>query len=846
MLYRVVMFVAASVFAGLLVAGLFIPFAGMAGTATSAAANGLENIPAELETPPQSERSRVLLANGEVLANFYEENRVYVPLSEIAPVMQKAQVAIEDHRFYEHGALDVRATLRALVSNTSGSSGTQGGSSLTQQYVKMVQIESASARGDDAGVKKAQERTVSRKIQELRFAVALEKRLTKDEILERYLNIAYYGDGAYGVQMAAHHYFNTTAKDLTLDQAAMLAGLVQNPTATDPVRNTRIALERRDVVLNRMVELQIVPEAEAAQAKEIGWDPSRVQRFANGCVGTRYPFLCDYVRRSLQEMPALGNTPDERLNTLKRGGLTIETEIDPRTQDAAQDSIDRTLDPRDPVISTMTMLRPGTGLILAMAQNRPVMGDNLNAGETYYNYAVGGAQSEHDMGGAEGYQAGSTFKPFAAAAALEEGMPLGKSYNAASPMQFGGQTFKTCTGRTRLFRDWSVSNSTGVNGQMDMYRAMAMSVNTYFVQLIRDAGGCETTKMAQKTGVKLGSKGDLVEEFHDKPSFVLGSAEITPLSLTEAYATFAARGVHCDPIILRRVLDKDNHEIPVPSANCKQVMEPEVADGLNSLLANVMTGTGRPATIPGGYPQAGKTGTIDENQAVWFAGYTPEVAGVAMIAVDKTHSFWKSGSYRGTSTLKGLRLPASGYYLSGSGGGDAGQEIYRPSMSAALRGKPKTSFNAVGREITEGRPVTIPEVSGKSPEAAKAALEDAGFNVDRITRTSNNPAGTYLGISQTGTAAKGSTIYLVYSSGPAPQPRRTTQSRPTQPAPAPRQPATRAPAPQQPATRAPAPAPAPPNNPDPAAPGVPNVPDVPNVPGMPDLQDLPGVPGQPG
>ncbi|MDO5683059.1 MAG: transglycosylase domain-containing protein [Propionibacteriaceae bacterium] len=769
MVYRAIMFVVVSIFAGVLVAGLLIPLAAMAGAATNAVSTGMEHIPAELETPPQSERSRVLLSNGEVLATFWEENRVYVPLAEIAPNMAKAQVAIEDHRFYQHGALDVRATLRALVRNTSSASGTQGGSSLTQQYVKMVQIESAKIKGDDAGIQKAQERTISRKIQELRFAIALEKKLTKDEILERYLNIAYYGDGAYGVQSAAHHYFNTTAKDLTLDQAALLAGLVQNPAATDPVRNTQLALERRNVVLNRMAELEIVSEQDAAQAKKVVWDPSKVQSFPNGCVGTRYPFLCDYVKRTLQKMPALGNTPDERLDTLKRGGLTIETEIDPATQDAAQAAIDKALDPKDPVLSTMTMIQPGTGLILAMAQSRPEMGDDAAAGETYYNYAVGGSMSDNDMGGAEGYQAGSTFKVFAAAAALEQGIPIGKTYNAASTMNFGGQRFKGCEGRFTQ-GNWKVSNSTGVHGVMDMSRAMAMSVNTYFAQLIRDAGGCETTKMAEKTGVKLGSKGNIVEEFNDKPAFVLGSAEISPLSLTEAYATFAARGVHCEPIVLKRIQDKNGNEIKVPDANCRQVMEPKVADGVNQLLQSVMSGTGRPATIPGGYPQAGKTGTTDGNQAVWFAGYTPEVAGVAMITIDKLAPFWE----KRRASLKGVRLPASGYYMSGSGGGDAGQDIYRPSMSAALKGKPRTKFTAAARDITEGKSVAIPNVSGMRPEAAKAALEDAGFTVGRANRHSNSPRGAYLGISRTGSAPMGSLINLVYSSGPAPQPTPTT------------------------------------------------------------------------
>ncbi|OYO02016.1 transglycosylase domain-containing protein [Enemella evansiae] len=821
LVYRAIMFFVVSVFAGLLVAGLFIPFAGMAGAATKAVATGMDNLPAELETPPQSQQSKVLMNNGEVLATFWEENRIYKPLDQISPLMQKAQIAIEDHRFYEHGALDTRATLRALVRNTTSSAGTQGGSSLTQQYVKQVQIEAAKQRGDEAAQQAAQAPTVSRKIQELRYAVALEKRLSKDQILERYLNIAYYGDGAYGVEQAAKHYFNTTAKDLTLDQAAMLAGLVQNPAATDPVNNPTIATERRNVVLNRMAELNIANQADVDEAKKVQFDASKIQRFPNGCVGTRYPFLCDYVKRSLEKMPALGNTPSERLDTLKRGGLTIQTEIDPTTQDAAEKAIAKNIDARDPVISTMTMIQPGTGLILAMAQSRPVMGDNAGAGESYYNYAVGGSTSDNDMGGAEGYQAGSTFKAFTAAAALEQGMPLSKTYNAAASMDFAGKKYKSCRGTEKVFGDWTVKNSTGTNGVMDMYKAAAYSVNTYFVQLIMDVGGCETTKMAEKLGVKLGSKGNIVDQFNAIPSFTLGSAEITPLSLTEAYATFASGGKHCEPIILKKITDKNGKDIPVQGANCKQVITPQVAAGMNSLLAGVMSGTGRPATIPGGYPQAGKTGTIDDNQAVWFAGYTPEVTGVAMIAVDKTHPYWKSRQWSSGNrkpTLKGITLPTrKKYTMQGSGGGDAGADVYVPSMSAALRGKPKTKFGNVGKDVTEGKPVAIPSVKGMSPDAAKAALEDAGFTVGRTTRTDNSSSGTYLGLSQYGTAPMGSTINLVYSSGPAakPAPKQTQAPATTRP-PAQQQPAAPPPAAPAPAAPPPAPAPAPAPPPPPA------------------------------
>lgn len=690
------MFCVVSLFAGVLVAGLFIPGALAASALSRNVADAMETLPADLEITAQSQRSRVLMANGEELASFYEENRVYRPLDEIAPVMQQAQVAIEDHRFFEHGAIDVKGTLRALVRNSSGDGGTQGGSSITQQFVKMAQIEAAKQRGDEEGIRAAQEKTVARKVQELRYAIALEKKYDKKWILEQYLNIAYYGDGAYGVQQAAWHYFGTHADKLTLDQAAMLAGLVQNPAATDPVNYPKIAMERRNVVLQRMAspEVGVISPAEAEEAANIQFDQARVQLMPNGCVGTRFPFLCDYVWRELTKMPELGPTPEARKNTVKRGGLRIETEIDPRTQDAAERAIAEHISPRDPVIATMSMMQPGTGLIVAMAQNRPKMGSDLGNGETFYNYSVGGPKSGQDMGGAEGYQAGSTFKTFTVAAAIEKGISPSKSYNAANKMNFGGQTFENCEG-TFTSPDYSVGNSTGRNGTMNMKMGLAYSVNTYFIQLERDTGICNAAQMAQKTGVRLANEPQ--EHFTtvhaSNPSFTLGTPEVTPLSMAEAYATFAARGKHCNPIILKRVVNRDGKEIPVPSANCQQVMPENVADATNSLLQSVMNGTGSRATIPGGMPQGGKTGTIDDNQAVWFTGITPEMAGAAMIAVDKTHPYWRSDDwYRSIPSLKSIRLPDSGTYLEGSGGGDAGRWIYAPAMAAALENRPHTAF----------------------------------------------------------------------------------------------------------------------------------------------------------
>jgi membrane peptidoglycan carboxypeptidase len=732
--YSLVMFVVVSVLAGVLVAGLFIPFAGMAGVTSNAAATELQSLPAELATPTPATRSRVLMGNGKTLAFFYDENRIPVKLKSIAPIMRTAQIAIEDHRYYEHGALDFKGTMRALVRNSAAGGTTQGGSSITQQYVKMVQIEACQAKGDTQCVKDAQAPTVQRKIRELRYAIAMEKKFTKDEILERYLNIAYYGEGAYGVEAAARHYYSTRASKLTLPQAAMLAGLVQNPDSNNPVNNPSAALERRDVVVNRMVELKLITLAQAIEAKQAGFSQKDVTKTRNGCVGTRYPFLCDYVRRTLLNTPSLGKTEDDRENMVNRGGLTIQTAIDPKTQDLAQQKVSSVVGPRDPVISTMNMIQPGTGLIIAMAQSRPVMGNDAKKGQTYWNLAA-----EPAMGGIQGYQAGSTFKLFTLAAALEKGIPINKKFNAKSPLSFTGRRFMSCRGRERIWDRWVVKNAVGHSKTIGMLEAAQFSVNTYFIQLELAAGMCRVTKMAARTGVKVGARigqppVDIVKEFQDKPSFTLGTVEVSPLSMAEAYATFAARGVHCDPIIVSKITTRSGKNLAVPDANCRRVVDKDVADGVNKVLKSVVDkGTGKRAKIFDGRAIAGKTGTIDSNEAVWFAGYTPEIAGVAMISVDNTkRPFIKRGAgYYRRGGVKGYRVPSTGVYLEGSGSGDAGMKIWKPVMQKYFQQIPKTGFNQPPRKIDIGRQVKVPSLRGMSLSAAIRKLERLGFTVEK-------------------------------------------------------------------------------------------------------------------
>ena len=757
----VAMFLAISVLCGLLLSGLAVPFVALASGLAKAASDSMQYLPAEFETPPQSQKSRILMADGSELATFFAENRTYVALDGISPLMQKAQVAIEDHRFYEHGAIDIQGLGRAVIRTLSGS--TQGASTLTQQYVKQVQIETALARGDEEAAAAAQAVSIERKIREMRYAMAVEERLSKNEILERYLNIAYYGDGAYGVEAAAHHYWNTTAKDLTLAQAAMLAGIVQNPVAFNPVKNPEKAIERRNQVLKRMAssEVGMITQEEANAAMQEGFDKSNVQGARNGCKddeASPFPVLCDYVRRVLisDQMPSLGSTAEERTNRLKRGGLTIKTLIDPKAQQAAEEAVAKTVGPTDPVWGGTVLIQPGTGLITAMAQSRTKLGSG--EGETWQNVNV-----STQYGGIEGFQPGSTFKPFVIGAALEQGVPTSTSFESKSRMQFRGHKFKNCEGTFTFQGNWEPKNYDKAYGVIDMLKAAQNSVNTYFIQLEAKVGICASIDMAQKLGVKL-ADGEDMRKMAEYPSWVLGTAYVTPLSMAEAYATFANRGVHCNPIILQSVQAKDGTEIEIPSADCKKVIEPEVADGVNHVLSTVMTqGTGTRARMPDGRPQAGKTGTTDDAMSVWFAGYTPDMAGVSYIAVDNINPYYENHR----KSVDGLRM-STGKVLEGSGGQDAGG-IWKSAMSAALKDIPASSFQEPNKRILEGEKVPVPNVTGMTEEQARQALEAEGFSVGRLEQFSPQPAGTYLGkVFPSSRAAKYSTVQLVYSKGPMP------------------------------------------------------------------------------
>jgi membrane peptidoglycan carboxypeptidase len=769
-LYSLMMFIFVAFLGGLLAAGLIVPVAGMATATGTTMVQSLDSLPTELVTPEQPERSRLLNSDGSPLAYFYDENRVYKPLAQIAPIMQTAQVAIEDHRFYQHGAMDLTGTLRALVRSSQGN--TQGGSSLTQQYVRLVLVEIADENNDAEAKAAATENTIARKIRELRYAIAMEKKFTKDEILERYLNIAYYGEGAYGVEAAAKHYFGVSAAKLNLPQAAMLAGLVRNPVATSPSKHTAQAIERRNNVLDRMAELTdtngapLITATELADAKATEFDKSKVRQSRLGCANSPLPFICDYALEVLkQQATDLGATDEERLERVYRGGLTITTQIDPKAQKSAQKALSKRVSAKDPVIGVVTMMEPSTGLIRAMVQSRPTMGDNNKGkkwkGETYYNYNVGTS-----MNGYNGFQGGSTFKIYVAAAALDNGFGVRTSFKVARSRNYAGEVFPSCNGSVKVTKRWTV-DGTEV-GMYDMWRGTAQSVNNYFVPLEQAVGLCPVIKMAKKVGLQLATGEDLVTEA--LPAFTLGTADVTPLSMVTAYGTFANRGIRCNPIIIKSIVTKDGKKLNIPQAGCKRVISEGVADAINKVFQGpIANGTLRGARIPG-YTLAGKTGTVPLNKAEWSVAYTPDLVAAAGISYDngpKYTKFWKS---RGHNFLRYLHLK-TGVTLTGFGA-DAGATILRPAMQAALADIDNHhSFVEPPASVLAGESVGVPGCSGMGPSSCAASLRAAGFSTYTTLQYSDTVGkGGLIGLTRSGSAGKGSAVGIIVSKGPKPVP----------------------------------------------------------------------------
>jgi membrane peptidoglycan carboxypeptidase len=685
---RVLAFVLVAVVAGAVVAAMAVPVVGGIGVVTRDVVQDFESLPDGIETPPLPQQSTILASDGSHLATLFYQNRVEVPLGAIAPVMRQATIAVEDSRFLEHNGVDVRGTIRAILSNTEAGGIQQGASTLTMQYVKNVLVNEATSAEE---LEAARGQTPIRKLREIRYALALEKRFSKEEILERYMNIVYFGAGAHGVEAAAQRYFSKPASKLNLSEAATLAGIVQQPTAFDPLRNPQRAQKRRDVVLGRMLDLGFITDKDYERAKRIPMaDLVNPTAVANGCTTSYAPFFCDYVIQEIRSSTEFGSTLEEREAFLRRGGYTIVTTLNPTAQNAAFTAVTDAIPIRDPSrrAAAISMVQPGTGNIVAMAQNR--LWGTSGRGRTTYNYNVG-----RDMGGTIGMQAGSAFKVFTLAAALESGVSPNEYINAGSPRTF--TDFVNCETGAQ-FEPITVRNST-TGGTLNMAQATAYSTNTYFVALMERTGLCRPAEIAEAMGVTRGNG----EPLPRVPSLTLGTAEVTPLAMANAYATIANHGSYCEPRSILSISDRDGRRVTVPPVQCKQIVSREVADTTASMLIGVVDGsisgrTGARMSL-GERPSAGKTGTTNESAAVWFAGFTPELAAAVWV-----------GDPRGGFAYPMKNVTVNGTYYRQVFGGTLPGPIWRASMLGALAGKPITPFDLrLIRGFTTWEAPTAPE-----------------------------------------------------------------------------------------------------------------------------------------
>ncbi|PPS83008.1 transglycosylase domain-containing protein [Streptomyces sp. MH60] len=667
-------FLGVSVLAGAVLAGIALPAVGALGLAAKGSVESFDALPANLKTPPLSQRTAILDAEGGTIATVYSRDRTVVDLKDISPYLQKAIVAIEDSRFYEHGAVDLKGVLRALNKNARSGGVSEGASTLTQQYVKNVFVEEA---GDDpTKVAQATQQTIGRKIQELKLAIQVEEELGKKKILENYLNITFFGQQAYGVEAASQRYFSKHAKDLNVQEAALLAGIVQSPSRYDPVNDEAEATKRRNVVLTRMAQVGDISPAQAEKAKKAPLG-LKVSKPKNGCITAvnDASFFCDYVREVFLSEPVFGKTRKERAKVWNQGGLTIRTTLDPQAQESVQQSLKDHVNQSDSVAAASTLVEPGTGKVLAMGQSKPY---GYGKNETEINYSVG-----HAAGGSNyGFPTGSTFKPFVAAAALEEGRPPTQEYSSPYEMPYP-EPVQTCSGKPWLNTagEKVPNESESEVGPYRLKKAMALSVNTYFVQMVADIGLCPVMKMTDALHVVQGSG----EKLPEVPAISLGSKGVSPLTMASAYAAFASRGMYCTPIVIESITQKigdKQKSLDVPKSTCSRAMSEKTADTVSTLLQGVVdSGTGKAAGLTD-RDNAGKTGTTDERKNAWFVGYTPNLSGAVWV-----------GSASQQVQMKNITI--GGQYHDLVFGGAVPGPIWKDAMTGALAGKDSPSFNLV-------------------------------------------------------------------------------------------------------------------------------------------------------
>lgn len=689
-----------------------------------------------LALPENAQPSAIFDANGRLLTVLAEENRQTVPIEVIPRTLQDAVVAIEDERFWTHNGVDPRAVARAAGRNAAAGDIAEGGSTITQQYVKNAIL--------------TPEQTLGRKVEEATTALALERNYSKQVILELYLNTIYLGSRAYGVAAAAQEYFGVNVQELSLEQSALLAGLIQAPSRRDPRTNPVAAVERRNLVIERMLDQRLIT---AEQAQRATAAPLVLAPESADPTLTRYPaphFVDEVKDWLLNESDALGDTRAERRDQLLRGGLRIETTVDLGLQAQAEEAVTAVLrgqgtDPRTPDAAVVS-IDPRSGHVRAMVGG--------------YDYFGTHSYRQTNLAAGAGRQVGSAFKPIVMATALEAGVSPSTTFPAPSSAVFripGGI--------------WRVKG--GGIGAGTMAQCMVVSSNTCYANIMLDdrVGPERTVEMARKLGV-------VSTELEPNPSIVLGANNATVQDMASVYGTFANDGVHVPPVLVTKIVGPDGSVIYQHAHRQERAMSSADVRQLAPALEGVIsTGTGRSAGI--GRPAGGKTGTAQNNSDAWFAGYTQQLSTAVWVGFAEPRP-----NRAGVRQLVQMTPPNTRITVYG---GTYPAQIWSTFMRGALATVPPTPlldpFTTPAPTTTLPEPdesfleplssdgrISVPDVAGLDAGTASARLRRAGLEVERVVVVSESLEPGYV-MSQSPPAnssvAAGSTVWLEVTSLPA-------------------------------------------------------------------------------
>ena len=653
-------FLSVSSLMGVVTAGMLVPVAGPTALVAKSVPSVFNELPGDLQTVTPAEESQLLDSSGGVIAHFYDKQRIVVPSANIADVMKKAIVAIEDKRFYEHNGVDATGIARALVTNL-GDSGRQGASTITQQYVRNSLAERGYLEGDAEQVSAATEQTTERKLREIKYALALEKTQSKDEILTGYLNIAPFGPITYGVEAASQRYFSKSASELNYLEAALLAGLVQSPVQYDPLTHPEAAQERRDTVLATMLDQGVITQEEYDEGVATTGDSMLHPTVSSeGCSGAESSkaYFCDYVLSQFLEDPTFGATRIERERLLKTQGITIRTTLDTAKQDAAYASLTNAIPVGDAsgLNDALVSLDPRTGKVLAMAQNTTY---GIEAGQTMSNYSADG-----------NFQVGSTFKVFTLLQWFKEGHSAYETVGSANTFYPNG-AFK-CDGRSITTEGYQVNDLAGKTGTMNVVRATGQSVNQAFVNMASRVDFCSIFETAYDMGIT--EDGEVPSPF---PANILGSVSASPLQMASVFATIANSGQQCKPQSIESVTDRDENVLKEFAADCKEVISPDLANKTAALLTASAGQYYTSTRLGDGRPFAAKSGTTDGHANTWLTGFTPSLATAVWVGHGDNSSQEVSGV-----VINGV------YHSEIFGETYVGQNIWAPYMTQALAGTP--------------------------------------------------------------------------------------------------------------------------------------------------------------